>query len=70
VPSKLMSAANTKEYEFAHDGATLQGSSGAPILLAKTYELIGMHHASCTTKNEVRLRVVLHSRTVTQSSVE
>ena len=51
-PAKLMSVKKIKAYEFAHDGTTMRGSSGAPIFLAKTLELIGMHHESCASEND------------------
>ncbi len=38
--------------EFSHDACTKQGSSGSPILLQNTKNVIGIHKQGCPSKNE------------------
>lgn len=50
-PVTLLGGKTVRSFEVAHDGGTLKGSSGAPILSGKTLAVVGMHHGGCTVEH-------------------
>lgn len=51
-PGKVTNEPDVKPHEFSHTADTLEGSSGAPVISAKSHAVVGLHHAGCSAKND------------------